>query len=218
MTTEEEPFPCGEAPHYPEIRARYCAALDDSAVGALVVDIRSAGGDVAGGEEAIGAMREAKDRAGKLVLGYIGSVCASMGVWLLSGICDVIVVHPSAWTGSIGVLIEHETDARKAAESGVDRTLVRWPPGKANPCTAEQLDALGLSRLQERVRIPAERFVADLASYRGIDPATIVSWDGGLFAGQAAVDAKLADMLGTLDSTIAYAAASLAAATQEAAA
>jgi ClpP class serine protease len=216
MTTEEELFSCGEAPNYPEIAERYCAALDDSGVGALVVDMRSAGGDVAGGEEGIDVMREARERSGKPVFGYVGSLAASMAVWVLSGICDAIYVHPSAWMGSIGVLIEHETDARKAADSGIDRTIIRWPPGKANPNMAEQLDPLGLSRLQERVRIPGERFVACVAAWRGVDPAEILAWDGAMFNGAEAVARKLANGTGALASTIALAAATIAA-TQEAA-
>ncbi len=173
----------------------------------LLVDAETPGGDLDGGEEAIEVMNAAAAASGKPVFGYVGSRCASMGVWLLSGICRAgITVFRAARMGSVGVVADHETDARHAAGEGFDRTVFRYPPGKANPNPAEILDPLGTARMQELVTAPGERFVAHVAATRGIDPAAILAWNGGMFTGQAAIAAGLADTLGTLDSAIAIAA------------
>jgi ClpP class serine protease len=211
MTSYEEPFACGEAPYYGEICERYCAAHADPGVGSLLIDCDSNGGDVPVLEESIETMRAARAASGKLVVGYVGARCMSAGVWLLSGICDVIFCHPSSRMGSVGVLIGHETDARKATADGIDRTIVRDPPGKANPNPVEVLDDLGRGRMQELVSESRDRFVAQLAAFRGLDSAAILAWNGGTFSGPAAVAAGLADGLGSLASSLDYAAAMTAA-------
>lgn len=205
ITQHEEWSACGEAANFDEITARVCDAHGDPGVGALLIDCETIGGDVAGGEEAIETMTAAAQASGKPVFGYVGARCFSMGVWLLSGICNAgIVVHRSARMGSIGVVCEHESDARKLTAAGIDRTIFRYPPGKAVP-GPEELDALGTQRMQALVDEPGQRFVAHVAATRGIDPAVILAWNGGTFTGPEIVAAKLADSLGSLDSTIALA-------------
>lgn len=206
ITSHEEFSSCGEAANFDEIAARVCDAHGDPGVGALLIDAETPGGDIDGGEEAIETMVAAATSSGKPVYGYVGSLCASMGIWLLSGICNAgIYCHRSARLGSIGVVVGHETDARHAADDGFDRTIFRYPPGKANPTPLEALDPLGSQRLQALVDAPGARFVAHVAATRGIDPAEILAWNGGTFVGADAVTAKLVDALGTLDSTIALA-------------
>lgn len=207
ITSHEEMSTCGEAANFDEIVARVCDAHGDPGVGALVIDAETNGGDLDGGEEAIETMCAAAEASGKPVFGYVGARCFSMGVWLLSGICNAgITVFRGGRMGSIGVVADFETDARHAAEAGYDRTIFRFPPGKANPNPMEALDPLGTQRLQDLVDAPGARFVAHVAATRKIDPAVILGWNGGAFVGPDAVAARLADVLGTLDSTIAAAA------------
>lgn len=207
ITSHEEWSSCGEAANFDEIAARVCDAHGDPGVGALLIDAETNGGDVACGEEAIETMVAAGLASGKPVFGYVGARCYSMGVWLLTGICNAgIVVHRSAIMGSVGVVCEHESDAAKLLKDGYSRTIFRYPPGKAVP-GPEELDALGTLRLQALVDAPGQRFVAALAAARGIDPAVILGWNGGTFTGADILTAKLADSLGSLDSTIALAGA-----------
>lgn len=204
MTQREEWFDCGEASDYESIAARFCDAQGDPGVGSIVVDADTPGGDLPGLEEGIEIMLAAKLASGKPVVGYVGALCASAGVWLLSLLCDVIFIHLSARMGSIGVVICHETDARHAEREGFDRTIVRDPPGKMVPNPGELLDELGRGRLQELVTEARARFVAAVATSRRLDPAAILAWNGAMFTGAAAVPA-LADGLGSLESAIAYA-------------
>jgi ClpP class serine protease len=75
-----------------------------------------------------------------------------------------------------------------------------------NPNPAEELDALGLARLQELVGECDARFVAALSASRHLDPAVIAAWNGGMFTGPKALAAGLADSLGSLETAIALAA------------
>lgn len=198
---------CGMAEDYESIAARFTAACGDPGAGSIVIDADTPGGEVPGLEEGIEMMLSAKAASGKRVVGYVGALCASGGVWLLAAMCDVIHVHLSARMGSIGVIIGHETDARHAEREGFDRTLVRSPPGKANPNQDELLDDLGRARLQELVAETELRFFASVAKSRGLDVAKIASWNGGMFTGLAIVAAGLADATGCLETAIALAGA-----------
>ncbi len=207
MTHHEEWSSCGEAANYDEIGTRFVGACNDPGVGSILIDAETPGGDVPGIEETSDTMIAAALACGKPVLGYVGSLCASGGIWLLSRVCAAgIYAHPSARLGSIGVIIGHRTFARQDADQGIDSTLIRSPPGKANPNEDELLDDLGRERLQSLVDETRERFVRDVSQARKLDPAVILSWNGGMFTGAAAVAANLADGLSSLELTIALAA------------
>jgi ClpP class serine protease len=205
MTQREEWFDCGEAANYEEIGDRFCDACGDPGVGSILLDGDTPGGDVPGIEQTIARMILARDACGKPVVGFCNELLASGGVWLFTTVCHAIFLPGSGRMGSVGVVIEHETNAREAAGKGIDRTVIRFPPGKYDPNPDEVLSDLGRARLTELVTATGERFVAAVAAARGIDPAAILAWNGGVFTGQAAVDAKLADGLGSLESAIAYA-------------
>jgi ClpP class serine protease len=207
MTHHEEWSSCGEAANYDEIGARFVDAHRDPGVGAVLLDAETPGGDVPGIEETSDMMVAAALASEKPTLGYVGALCASGGVWLLSRVCTHgIYAHPSARLGSVGCVIGHRSYARHDAEHGIDSTLIRNPPGKMNPNEDELLDDLGRARLQTVVDEVTARFVAAVASARGIDPAVILSWNGDMFTGPAAIAAGLADGLGSLETTIAIAA------------
>lgn len=205
MTHREEFWGCGEAANYEEIAERFCEACGDPGVGSILLDGDTPGGDLPGLEQTIARMAAARDGCGKPILGFVNEFLASGGVWLFAGVCHAIYLPPSGRMGSVGVVIGHETDARWAAEQGFDRTIIRDPPGKANPNPDELLDELGRARLQSLVTEANTRFVDAIASLRGLDAATIRSWNGGMFTGQAAVDAGLADGLGSFEQAIALA-------------
>ena len=215
MSQREEFWSCGEGANYEEITERFTGACSDPGVSAIVLDGDTPGGDVPGLEQAIARMRAARDASGKPVIGFCNELLASGGVWLCATVCHAIYLPPSGRMGSVGVVIAHETDARWAAEQGFDRTIVRDPPGKANPNGDEPLDELGRSRLQTLVSAASSRFIAAIAQARSLDEAAIRAWNGGMFTGAEAVSAGLADGIGSLEETIALA-SNLALATEAA--
>jgi ClpP class serine protease len=197
---------CGETPGYDTIEEDICEALADPGVGSLVIACDTPGGDVAGLEETTARIRAVVDAIGKPVLGWADELIASAGVYLMLGICSGLYLPPSGRIGSISSVVIFQSESRALEMDGIDTYVARGLPGKMNPNSFEPLDALGKARLDAFALECSDRFIAFVASTRGIDPAVIRGWDGGMFTGAAAVAAGLADGIGSLDDTITLAA------------
>lgn len=198
---------CGETCGYDTVEEDVCEALADPGVGSLVIAGDTPGGDMPGLEETTARIRAVADAIGKPVLGYADEYIASAGVYLLAGICDGLYLPTSGRIGSIGCVVVFQSEARALVDAGIDTYVARSPgPGKMNPNGFEALDDLGKARLDALALEGSDRFIAFLASRRGLDPAVIRSWNGGMFTGAAAVAAGLADGIGSLEQTITLAA------------
>jgi ClpP class serine protease len=196
---------CGETGGYDEIGERFDAAAFDPGVGSLVIDADSPGGDDPGIEAFIARCQATKAATGKPVLGFVNELAASAMCWILAGVCDAIYLPRSGRIGSIAQVVVHQTEARALADSGVDTYVARGLPGKMDPNGLEVLSELGKARLDELAAAATERFIEQMVAFRGLDAATIRTWNGGMFTGQAAIDVGLADGLGSLEQTIALA-------------
>lgn len=196
---------CGETCGYDEIEQRLGDALADPAVGAVVLDVDSPGGDVPGLDEASRRMRAAVVAHGVPCLAYANEMIASAAYALACAVCDGIYLPVSGRVGAIGTVAVHESEARALDAAGIDVTVIRDPAGKMNPNPVEQLDELGRARLQRLVENGSARFIATVAACRGITPEAVRALNGDLLEGAAVIAAKLADGIGSLEDTIALA-------------
>jgi len=183
-----------------ELLARdFEAALNNPQVRAILLNIDSPGGEANGVSEFADQVFLA--RGTKPVVAYVGGMAASAAYWIASA-ADEIVVADTALLGSIGTVMTI-TDTRARDEKNGVRTyevVSSQSPYKRNdPATPE-----GRSRYQALVDSLSEVFVNKVASYRGVDPATVLSdfGQGDVFVGQAAVAAGLADRTGSFESAL----------------
>jgi capsid assembly protease len=185
------------ATSYTIMRADIQTALDDPAVRAIILNIDSPGGEASGTDELAQAVFEA--RGAKPIVAYVGGYGASAAYWLASA-ADKVVVSPTAILGSIGVQVAFREPAVKDGEKSY-RFVSSQSPNK-NPEIGTDAAA---KQIQETIDAMAQVFVEAIARNRGVATETVLTnfGGGGTFVGQAAVDAGLADSIGTFEAVLA---------------
>jgi len=169
-------------------------AVDDASVHAIILEIDSPGGQVAGIGELAAQVREATSR--KPVVAYVSNLGASAGYWIASAGSEVVAA-PSAILGSVGVV---STMPRTTPN---DRTTEFVSSQSPNKRLSTETEA-GRAKIQAEVDALADVFIAAVAEYRDTTPEKVVSdfGHGGVLIGQAAVNAGMADRLGSLEELI----------------
>jgi len=174
-------------------------ALNDPSVESILLNIDSPGGEASGVSEFADMIYNARGK--KPVVAYVGGAGASAAYWLASA-ADRVIVDETAMLGSIGVVLGIEDSRERDTKNGIKRMEIvsaQSPFKRVDPATEE-----GQSRLQARVDALAEVFVAKVARNRGRDVETVLKefGQGDVFVGQAAVNAGLADRVGSYEGVI----------------
>ena len=177
------------------------AAVADSTVRAVVIDVDSPGGAVNGVDELSTEIYRA--RGSKRIVAVASSMAASAAYWIASA-ADELVVTPSGEVGSIGVLAAHE-DASKAYETaGVRMTLITAGKYKAEGNPYEPLTEEARAAMQERVDEYYGMFVKAVARNRGVGVGAVREGygEGRVVGARKALEAGMVDRINTLDETI----------------
>jgi capsid assembly protease len=184
-----------------DVMARdFHAALDDPAVRAILLDVDSPGGQATGVNELANMIHAA--RGDKPITAYVSGSAASGAYWIASA-ADQIVADATAGLGSIGVVAGYrDTSARdeKAGVKSVEIVSSQSPNKRLDLSTDE-----GRKQIQDRVDAIAEVFVTTVARNRSVDPDTVLRdfGAGGILIGADAVNAGLADKLGSFENVLA---------------
>ena len=177
------------------------AALADPTIGGIVLDIDSPGGAVSGVDEL--ASEIFASRGPKPIIAVANSLMASAAYWIGSQ-ADEVWVTPGGEAGSIGVYAAHEDVSQALEREGVRVSLVSAGRYKTEGNQFEPLTEEGRATLQGRVDAYYQMFVAAVARGRNRAEATVRNGfgEGRVLGAQAAVDAHLADKVGTLAEAI----------------
>jgi signal peptide peptidase SppA len=172
------------------------AALDDPGVAGIVLNVDSPGGDVNGVAEVAAMIHAARDR--KPIVAYVRDLGASAAYWLACAASEVVVAS-TALVGSIGI-VGTVADPTKQTTRSIEFVSSQSPLKRADPTTQA-----GAGRIQARVDELAALFIADVAAYRGVTPERVAAdfGQGDVLVGQKAVDAGLADRVGSFEGVIA---------------
>jgi len=175
-------------------------ALDNRYVRGIVLDINSPGGEATGINELSKLI--CAGRAIKPIKAYAGGSMASGAYWLGSA-ADEIIIDDTAALGSIGVVMTLSDTRKRDAENGVRQIEIvssQSPDKRIDPASDE-----GRAKVQAMVDALAEVFVAAVARHRGVSEAHVLAefGQGGVLIGAAAVKARMADRIGSLESVIA---------------
>lgn len=185
------------------------AAMSDTNVGAVVLDVNSPGGAVSGIDELSSEI--AKARGSKPIIAVANHLAASAAYWIATA-ADEIVMTPSAEVGSIGVFAAHE-DVSKAMETqGVKTTLVSAGKYKVEGSPYEPLSDESRSAIQARVDEFYSMFVARVAKNRGVSQNAVRSGygEGRVVGATDALSLGMVDRVETLDQVIGRTAKALA--------
>lgn len=189
------------------IQQRFRAALADPAVGSIVFDHDSPGGNVQGIPELAAEIRAARGRKPMVAVANPLSASAS---YFLAAQADQVLAMPSADVGSIGVYTMHE-DISKFLEqigSSIEFVVASDSPRKVDGHPFGPLTDEARADLQGRVDEFMGMFVSALAKGRGVSAEDVRRnfGQGRVVGAREAVAAKMADAMGTLDDAIRLAA------------
>jgi len=203
---------CGYVDGYDAIAERFIGALDDPRVGAVVLSIDSPGGDVAGLEEAVRRMVQARDDSAKPVYAYADEQTASAAYWIAASVAGRghVFLPESGEVGSIGCIGARIDETAALEQEGIAVTIVRDPPGKAASHPAGPVAEVADERLTKIVGEVATRFIKAMASSRRMAQRTVRALDGAMLSGQEAVEVGLADGVSSFEAVIERAAADAA--------
>lgn len=174
--------------------------VDRNDIRAIVIDLDTPGGQVAGTERFGQAIREA--RAEKEVIGVVNEMACSGGLWLLSQ-CGRTVINPTGKTGSLGVYRIHYDDTKGLAEQwGVEKTVIYR--GQYKGIDERALDTDSKADLQRYIDDLYAQFVDAVALGLQMPPSEVVSrWgDSRILTGSEAVSSGLVDEVGTLQGVL----------------
>lgn len=175
-------------------------ALDDRSVRAVILNMDTPGGTVSGVSEFARHVAEARGQ-GKPVVAYVGSQAASAGYWIASA-ADRVVVDPTATVGSIGVVmgLRKPADPKAGMARTVEFVSSQSPRKRPDPDTEA-----GRAQVQATADDLADVFVDAVALHRGVSREAVLSdfGQGGVLVGAKAVEAGMADGVGSLEHTIA---------------
>lgn len=191
---------CSGATSIEVLATDFNAALDDPRVESILLNVNSTGGQVDGISELAGMIRQGSAR--KPVWAYVGGFAASGGYWLAAA-AERIVMEQSAYAGSIGVLATVTDDKERREKSGVRKYEIvssQSPLKRVDPGT----DA-GQAQMQEMVDEMAAVFIGQVAAFRKTTAEHVIASYGKGFVVSArkAIEAGMADELGTFEGTLA---------------
>jgi ClpP class serine protease len=180
------------------VEARVKAALADARTKAVVLRFDSPGGVVAGLFECVDGLLAAKASSGKPVVGLAEGSGAYSAAYALSTICDELQLSRTAGVGSIGVIATAASFAEKLAKDGIAVAVVASGSQKTDLHPALPLNEAAVKRLRTRVMDLAGLFAAEVARARGVSAEDVLALQAGIFHGEAALSAGLADRVGSL--------------------
>lgn len=184
---------------YEAIGAALDAALADSRVLGILLDIDSPGGEAAGVFDLADRIAAARDE--KPVWAMVSGEGFSAAYALASAASRVILTR-TAGVGSIGVIALHVDQSVKDAADGYRYTAICAGDHKNDFSPHEPLSSDARTTIQTEVNRLHDLFVGTVAQHRGLSPDAIRSTQARLFFGDDAVKAGLADAVGSFTDAV----------------
>ncbi|WP_221364322.1 S49 family peptidase [Sphingomonas jinjuensis] len=175
---------------YDAVMAAWGFAQRDTNVRGIAVDINSPGGEVDDLMELVAVMMA--DRGKKPTRAIIRGVGAS-AAYAIAACCDEITVQDLGFAGSVGVICMHADFSAQLEQEGVKVTLIHAGAHKADGNPFEALPDDVRAEIQARIDHSYSRFVAHVATARGMSEDAVRATEARVFQGEDAVKAGLVD-------------------------
>ena len=182
------------------VRAAVLAADADLAARAIVLDVDSPGGAVAG----VAECAEAVARVEKPCIAYAADQCASAAYWIASQ-ADALIVGPTADIGSVGVYCALLDESRAYDAKGLKVEMLSSGANKGVGYPGTALTDEQRATLQGQVDYVADLFKAAVLQGRAGDEPSADILDGRCLVGGLAVDANMADGVGDMEAAVSLA-------------
>lgn len=185
-----------------EMQAQLRAALAEPMVRTIIFRWDSPGGSVEMCPEFADEIYQARGQ--KALISVADTLMCSAASWLGSQ-ADTVYVSGSSRVGSIGVYAEHCDISEMLAKAGIKITLIAHGANKTLGNQYEPLSDEARAEIQQSVDEIGNEFDGQMGRARGISKAQVLKQfgQGKVFRGKAAIDAGLADKMGTFGQVIA---------------
>lgn len=185
---------------YAQIADDVDAALADPSVDGILLDIDSPGGEASGVFELAEHIRKASDT--KPVWAHANDSAFS-AAYAIAASANRITLSKTAGVGSIGVIALHVDQSQHDAKEGLTYTAIYAGSHKNDLSPHQPLTESAHDALQSEVDRLYGMFVTQVAEMRNLDPKKVIGTEAGLFFGDNAIEAGLADDVGTFEQTLA---------------
>jgi len=175
---------------YDGIRQNFLMALSDPDVKAIMLDIDSPGGEVAGCFDLVDAIYRAR---GKKPIWSILNECAYSAAYAIASAADRIIVPRTGGVGSIGVIWMHMDWSKALTGAGFKVTFITYGESKADGHPEIPLSPEALARFQGDIDMMGELFVTTVARNRNISAKAVRDTQAATYLGAAGVSQSLAD-------------------------
>lgn len=188
---------------YEGIGAQLDDIANDAEIKNVLLDMNSFGGEATGMFGLASKVRSLSKK--KRVVAVVNDVAASAGFGIISG-ADEIVVSPTSYVGSIGVVMLHMDRSGEMQMKGVRPTFIHAGAHKVDGHPFGALSEEVRAALQRDVNTFYDRFIETVEAGRGksrLSAAKARATEARTFIGQQAIDAGLADRIGTFEEVLA---------------
>lgn len=185
---------------YDGIRQNLYAAINDPDVKAIMLDICSPGGEVAGCFDLVDAIYEIRGK--KPIWAILNEYAYSAG-YAIASAADYITVPRTGGVGSIGVITMHIDMSKAIDAAGLKVTFINFGERKTDGASELELAPEALARFQSDINQMGELFVNTVARNRNLDAEKVKKTEAATFLGQNGVDLGLADAVMSPDAAFA---------------
>lgn len=181
---------------YEALRQAFDAALEDSGVRGIFMDIDTNGGEVSGAFDLVDHLYE--HRGQKPFIAFVNESCYSAG-YAIASAAQAIYVPRTGGVGSIGVRTKHVDMSEAEKKAGIKVTEIVAGERKDFGSPHKPLSTEAEAKLQSIVDDTYDIFVSTTARNRGMDEKAVRGTKADIFIGKAAVVHDLADAVMTAD-------------------
>ena len=181
---------------YHDIEAMAEAAFADPEVRAVLLEIDSSGGEAGGVFDLAQQLRQLAQTSGK-PLWAIADEAALSAAYAITAAADRIWLTRTAEVGSIGLVAVHVDESVADAKAGLNYTFLHAGAHKVDGHPHAPLPAPVAADIQADIDQLHEQFIALVAGFRRLTSEVIRATEARVYRGEAALQAGLADQIGT---------------------
>lgn len=187
---------------YHDIEAMAEQAFADPAVRAVLLEIDSSGGEAGGVFDLAQRLRQLAQTSGK-PLWAIADEAALSAAYAIACAADRIWLTRTAEVGSIGVVAVHVDESVADAKAGMTYTFLHAGAHKVDGHPHAPLPAPVAADIQTDIEQLHDQFISLVAELRRLSTDAIRDTEARVYRGETALQAGLADQIGTRAEAIA---------------